>query len=402
MRVLVAHTFYRLPGGEDRYVEQLVDLLGRQHDVELLRRSNRDLSGNVEAVKRLFFSPSERDKIRKVVRRYRPDVIHLNNPYPSLGPSVHVAARSENVPLVLTVHNYRLRCPNGYMFTQGSVCRRCEGGAYYNAVLHRCFEEKKQAVSYAAALWTHRFIMRLDASVTLLVAMSEFVRNALLAWGFPEERTVVVRNFTDHPPLSQPRDPGKFGIYVGRISPEKGIHILLEALRLAGDPPFRIVGEGPQRGQLEELARRLRLKRTEFIGQVPPRRVANLLENSRYAVLPSLGHETSCLSGVEALAAGRPVIATAMGALPELVANGEGLLCRAGDPREMADKIKVFARNDDRCRAAGIRGIELVRRSHVPEVHLAALTDAYKTAISIHKSALAKPHKSPTRAATTR
>jgi glycosyltransferase involved in cell wall biosynthesis len=376
MRILIAHSFYRRPGGEDRYVQQQIDLLGARHTVELFSRRNDDLGGGVSTAARMTASSaSDRGALRGVIDRFRPDLIHLHNPYPSLGPAVHLEAQRAHVPLVMTVHNCRLRCPNGYMFTEGKPCRRCESGNYINAALHHCFADAKQATSYATSLWIHRFLFHLDNKVSAFITPSTFMHDRMLEWGFPPRVVNVVRNFTDH--HSGDANPGSYGIYVGRLSSEKGVDVLLEALKLAGDPPFRIVGDGPMMLSLQDLAQRRHLSNTRFLGQLASDDVAQQLRDSRFLALPSLWDENAPLAALEALAAGRPLLITEGGGLPELVTSGEGLSCRRGDAQDLAEKISLFRSDDSLCRRAGSAALARARAEFAPEAHLRRLEAIY-------------------------
>lgn len=380
MRILVAHSFYRIPGGEDGYVQQQVELLGQHHTVELLGRSNTELIPGLPAVQRMTFSLKLRQEVESVVRDFRPDLIHLHNAYPSLGPAVHLVASKNDIPLIMTVHNFRLRCPNGYMFTEGEPCRRCEGGAYNNAVVHRCFPSRSQALGYATALWTHRFVLRLDRKVRLYITPSEFVRRRMMEWGFDSSRAEVVRNFTSMQGDSV--EPGGYGLYVGRISSEKGIDVLLRALKIAGDPPFKIAGDGPVLEDLKRLADKLELRNTEFLGRLARPEVIAVLQDSRFAALPSLWDENAPLAALEAMALGRPLLVTATGGLVELVENGEGLVCPVGDVAALSDAIRELSTDDDRCRVLGRQALIRARREFRPVVHLRRLEAAYERVLA--------------------
>ncbi|MBA2313597.1 MAG: glycosyltransferase [Actinobacteria bacterium] len=380
MRVLIAHSFYRQPGGEDRYVDQQAQLLRTRHDCEVLARHNRDLPAGAATARRMAYSSGERDKVLEVIDGFRPDVIHLHNAYPALGPAVHLAAARRKVPLVMTVHNFRLRCPNGYMFTEGAPCRRCERGAYINAVKHRCFPERPQSISYATDLWIHRFMLRLDRHVDLYLTPSRFMHDRMLEWGFRQEAVRVLRNFTDFEP-AQPT-AGTYGMSVGRLSDEKGLDILVRALAEAGDPPFMIVGDGPARSELEALASRLSLKRLEFLGRVQMERVLSLLREARFIAMPSVWDENAPLAALEAMALGRPLLVSDRGGLPELVQNGEGVTCRASDITGTASGIRRLMDDDELCRSCGARAGARAAREFTPGVHLEGLENAYQLALA--------------------
>ena len=381
MRILIAHCFYRLPGGEDRYVEQQMEVLGPRHTVELLGRRNEDLGGKLDTARSMVGSGKERRAVGETIAKFKPDVIHLHNSYPSLGPAVQLAAQRQHVPLVMTVHNFRLRCPNGYMFTEGKPCYRCEDGLYHNALLHNCFPSRGQAATYAAALWLHRFVLRVQDKVTLFLTPSRFVSERVLSWGFDPRRVRVVRNFTDIAPHAG--SLGSYGMYVGRLSSEKGLDVMLRALARAGDPPFRIVGDGTVRPALEALTRELGLTNTVFVGRVAPQRVSEFLEDARYAAMPSLWDEVAGIAALEAMAVGRPLLVTEKGGLPELIENGEGLMARAGDVEDTATKVKALMEDDVRWREMSERALTRARAEFTPEAHASQLERAYEHALAL-------------------
>ncbi|CAN5701708.1 hypothetical protein BH24ACT26_BH24ACT26_04970 [soil metagenome] len=376
MRILIAHSFYRQPGGEDRYVDMQLPLVSQRHTVELLGRRNTDLPGGLLTAIRMTKSRREQDEVERTIDEFQPDVVHVHNVYPAFGPAVHLAARRRRVPLVMTVHNFRLRCPNGYMFTEGAPCRRCEKGAYFNAALHRCFPSRAQSATYATGLWVHRFLLHLEDKVDIYITPSEFVRGRLLEWGFAPERVEVVRNFTELPPGTP--EPGEFGMYLGRLSPEKGVDVLLRALGVAGDPPFRIVGDGPLRADLQELARSLGLSRTRFTGQLPTEEVGPLLRSARFLALSSVWDENAPIAALEAMVSARPLLVTRTGGLPELVSGGEGLSCEVGDHAAMGAAIRTLMDDDELCATTGRRALERAQQELSPGRHLERLERVYE------------------------
>jgi glycosyltransferase involved in cell wall biosynthesis len=380
MKILIAHSFYRVSGGEDTYVRRQVELLGRDHSVSLIAERNEELGSGFRTTGRMLFSRAKKREVKAAIRDFDPDVVHVHNAYPAFGPAIHLAAHELGVPLVTTVHNFRMRCPNAYMFTEGQLCIRCEKGAYVNAVLHRCFPTKKQAAAYAGVLWIHRFMLDLEKRVGTFVAPSRFMGDRLLAWGIAEERVRIIPHFIEPYPGASSL-PGHHGIYVGRLSSEKGVDILLEALRLAGDPPFLIVGDGPFEQVLRTLAQKFGLRNTEFTGRMDHHQVEQTLKGSRFLVMPSLWHETFGLVALEAMALGRPLLVTRRGALPELVTSGAGLLCEAGNPRDMATHITRLLQDDDLCSGMGAKGIALSLSEFHPSRHLDRLLTSYRAEV---------------------
>lgn len=386
MRILIAHSFYRVPGGEDHYVAQQQRVLGAEHEVELLSYDNADLSGGPATLLRMTTGRSVRDEVEERLDRFRPDVVHIHNVYPSLGPAVHLAARRRGIPIAFTVHNLRLRCPNGYMFTQGEVCRRCEGGNYTNAVQHDCFSTRTQAAGYATALWAHRFVTRLEDMVDRFIAPSAYMVARLDRWGLPPGKVRLIPNFTAIPP--QVTTPGDIGLFLGRLSDEKGLDTLLDALRLAGDPSFVIAGDGPAHADLVARSEALGLERTTLAGRVDRSEVDELLARARVVVLPSRCEENAPLAALEAMASGRPLIVSALGGLVELAADGRGLAVSPADPGALGDAISGLMADEERCRQMGARARVHAQERFSEGSHLRALTRCYEEMLAARSAKL--------------
>jgi len=377
MRILIAHSSYRIAGGEDRYVQQQIELLSTAHDIEVIRPHNRDLEGGLRTGARMLYSGTLAQHVMDVMHRFRPHIVHLHNAYPSLGPAVQVATCRLQIPLVMTVHNHRLRCPNGYMFTQGGFCQRCRHGNYVHALMNKCFPSRTQAVAYGMTLWAHRFIMKLEAGVRLFIAPSRYMLNRLEEWGLGGSRASLVPNFAWPAAVWDDGTPGAYGMYLGRMSAEKGLLSLLEALRLAGDPPFRFVGEGPLLESLSTAAKSLGLSNTVFAGRVPPKDAAALVGQARYLAMPSLCEENAPLAALEAMSAGRPLLVSDRGGLPELVDNDPSLTCPAGKAPDWAQAIRRLHVDDRLCVTAGRRALRTFRHSYSPEMHRSWLEASY-------------------------
>ena len=381
MRVLIAHCFYRTSGGEDACVRQQLDLLHRRHDVFLLEKHNSQLRGGVSIGIRMAYSPRIRADVESAIRTFRPDVIHIHNSYPAFGPAVFLGARNFGIPLVMTVHNYRLRCPNGYMFTEGAICTRCTDGAYHNAVLHPCFSTKEQSIAYASSLWLHRFVLKLESNISMFISPSEFMHASLLRWGIDAARLTTIRNFTR---IHADADvsSGRYGAYVGRLSREKGVHVLLKALSAAGDPPFKIVGDGPEAASLRRAASQLGLRQTQFVGRSSPIQVDLVLRGAKFVVVPSVWNENAPLAALEAMARGRPLIVSSVGGLRELADGGRGWLARPGDAHDLSDKMRSLMENDEMCLRAGGAALTFAREELAPERHLNRLEQTYEGVVA--------------------
>jgi glycosyltransferase involved in cell wall biosynthesis len=379
LSVAVGHAFYRQAGGENHFVHEEAKLLRTRHEVHLVGGENDALRPNLRTAAAMIYSPHHLEWATEALRSIRPDVLHLHNIYPSLGPALHLAARALHIPVVMTVHNFRLRCPNGYMYTQGHLCSRCTKGNHTHAVVHQCFPDRKQAAAYASATWIHRFLLKLENRVEVFIAPSEFVAKTLIGWGIPVDRVHLVRHFVDGAVATSA--PSRTGIFAGRLSPEKRVDTLLTALALAGDPPFLIVGDGPLAQPLRNQVAELGLKNTEFLGHISREQLQELWDDVGYAVVCSGFPETASLIALEAMTAGRSLIVSDVGALTELAERTGSNVVPAGDPASLAQAVRRIVSDDTARREQGLRAREFAMKELQPAAHLRGLERTYDEAI---------------------
>jgi glycosyltransferase involved in cell wall biosynthesis len=379
LRIAIGHAFYRQSGGENHFVHQEAELLGSRHEVHMLARHNIALDSNVRTGREMVYSSQAHAWATRALASLRPDVLHLHNIYPSIGPAFHLAAQSLRIPVVMTVHNLRMRCPNGYMYTEDGACSRCQRGNHTHAVLHQCFPNRKQGAAYALATWVHRFILKLQNKVDVFIAPSEFVARTLVDWGIPTTKVHLIRHFVQTEVAFGP--PTTKGLFAGRLSAEKRLDVLLDALALAGDPPFMVAGDGPLADALKTKTRKLQLGKTEFLGHISHRRLQSLWEDLGYAVICSGAHETASLIAMEAMAAGRTIIVTRVGGLPELGERIGGEIVPVGDAEVLARALRRVTTNERARSAQGLRAREFARQELEPTTHLDGLEKAYLKAI---------------------
>ena len=367
--VLFLHNRYRTTGGEERVVEDLLWLV-REHigePAEILARDSATL-GRARATAGLLRGGLEPEEVADAVRRSGARVVHAHNLQPALGWRALAAARAAGARVVLHLHQYRLVCAIGVCFTRGAECTRCHGRDTRPGVRLNCRGNLGEAAAYAAslALWQRRLVEQADA----LIVPSVFARERLRELGapLPWERVHVlappVRRWAAGPLQG---DRGSYALIVSRLAAEKGVDVAIDACRLAG-MSLVVAGEGPERAALDERAKD---KRVRFVGRVEDAELAELRNRAAIALAPSRSAETFGLAAAEAMAGSLPVVASDVGALPELVEQ-EGLV-PAGDAGALAQAITRRAGD----RAAGERGRERVRALCAPEIVAAALARLY-------------------------
>ncbi|QKE85801.1 glycosyltransferase [Arthrobacter sp. NEB 688] len=337
---------------------------------------------------RMVWSPASGRGLARALDRFRPDLVHFHNVYHQLSPSVLRPVRSRGIPSVMTLHDYKLACPSYQLLSHGEICERCVGGSTLNAVRERC---KSGSLGASAVLAVesglHRRLHAYDG-VDRFVSPSHFLRTMMLRAGMAPERIVTLANVVSlddvapvPPAPAAPGDPARF-VFAGRLSPEKGVDTLVEAL---GATPtgveLDVAGDGPSRAILEELAARVAPGRVHFHGRLDKAAVAGLVARSRAMVVPSRWYENQPMTILESFAASTPVVATALGGMPELVHDGvEGRVVPPNDPAALARVLGELAADPEETRAMGTRARGRFDAEFTGEVHLAGLAAVYDEA----------------------
>lgn len=364
-------------------MESLRDcLISRGHTVIPFFRSSAELDGRWASKIGAFFSgvynPCVRREFARLLDADRPDVVHINNLFPLISPSILDETKRRNMPTVMTVHNYRLLCPTGLMFSHGEICHRCLGGREWWCAVRNCADEWPKSAGYALRNAVTRMRRSFLDGTDLFVAPTEFVKSMLVRNGYPAERIQVMRHIVSLRTDTSPAEDGGYVGYVGRISPEKGIDTIVESARECPDIEFRFAGHYRN---MPELPPRAPLN-CKFIGQISSEDVATFVSAAKFTVFASRSYETAGLSLVEAMARGKAVICSRIGCLTEIVEDGvTGLLFVPGDASDLAAKIRYLWERPELCRAIGEAGRQKVLAMFSPEANYVRLLDVYRCAI---------------------
>jgi len=392
MKVLVLHNRYRRYGGEDAVAEAEMELL-RANGVEVWHMDADNqvdgrvkLQGGLALALHSHWSKTSYERVRAVCREFRPDVAHVHNFWLRLTPAVHAACFDEGVPTVQTLHNFRLFCVNAQFQRNGHKCEDCLGGSPWLGVARRCYRGSFLAsAAVARMISANRVRGTWTRHVSAFIALSQHSRKLFIAGGIPATRIHIKPNFVEDKGRgrTQPSASRRF-IFVGRLSPEKGVHELLKGWARSGvadKADLIIAGDGPERHRLEAEAARLGIgSRISFLGHQPREAVSALLAEARAVVLPSLFHECFPRVLVEAMSAGRPIIASNVGALDELVSEDIGVQFPAHDAPPLGAAIRRF--HDDAALVdrlgAGARAAYLAR--YTPACNYSMLMRIYDAA----------------------
>ncbi len=390
MKVLMCHNAYRWPGGEDRvYADEARLLEAHGHEVVRFERDNHGVAsmGGLELLRKTIWNRDTEAEITELVRRERPDVLHCHNTFPLISPSVYAAAQSSDVAVVQTLHNYRLICPGAQLMRDGRICEDCVGKIIAApGVLHSCYRDSRAAsTAVAAMLGYHRLKRTWTGQVDRYIALTDFARQKFIRGGLPEGRIAVKPNFVGQDPGTGEGEGG-YAVFVGRLSEEKGVSVLLDAWRrLPADTSLKIVGDGPLADVVAASARDD--ARITWLGQQSSETVFSLMQDAAVLVMPSVWYEPFGLSVIEAFATGTPVIASRTGSLPDLVCENEtGFLFEPGDADNLAqtvDRALAAPANLHRMRQAARLEYE---QSYTAEANYARVTEIYRAAISASRA----------------
>lgn len=380
MKILVAHNAYQQRGGEDAVVEAEVALLrANGHQVELYNLHNDALKQMPRAAAAMsaVWSTRAAGDIDALCARFRPDVIHAHNTFPLISPSLYWAAAKRQVPVVQTLHNFRLLCPQAIFLREGKICEDCIGKLPWRAIARKCYRDSAmQSAVITGMLATHRAIGTYQNRVTRYIALNAFARDKYIEGGLPAERFRIKPNFVPSPG-SPSWNNRRGGLYVGRLSSEKGLEVLADAVRLLGDVPLDAIGGGP----LEALARDAFGSR--YLGYRPLDDIMRRMGVAQFMVLPSICYENSPRTIVEAFACGLPVIASRLGALAGIVRDGvTGLLFNPGDAKDLAAKIAWSVAHPAQMDRMGQAARAEYETAYTPERNHEMLMDIYDDAIT--------------------
>jgi glycosyltransferase involved in cell wall biosynthesis len=279
--------------------------------------------------------------LRDLIRRERPHVAHFHNTFPLISPAAYHAARAEGLPVVQTLHNYRLLCPNALFYRDNRVCEDCMGKLIpWPGVLHACYRESRASSGVVAAmLAAHRAIGTWTSVVDLYIALTEFARQKFIQGGLPAGKIVTKPNFI-YPDPGPGEGRGKYLLFVGRLSREKGVDTMLSAWEsLKGQAYLKILGDGPLAPAVARATERD--GRVEWLGRQPRDRVLALMKDAQALLFPSVWYEGFPAVIVESYAVGLPVIASDLGSMSSLIEHGRtGYHFRHGDPRALAEQVE--------------------------------------------------------------
>ena len=389
MRILIVHNQYQQSGGEDAVVETEYALLKKfNEEVRLYKRSNTEITQysflqKINFVLNISWSHSAYRTMKKILREFRPEVVHFHNIFFVLTPSVFWACQEENIPVVQSQHNFRLRCANGLFFRNNHVCENCLKGSLWQAVVHRCYKNSRMITAMVTWMMDRNWRRGTWRNmVNCYITATEFTRQKLIQAGIPGEKIVVKPNFVGGN-LEKPQRRPDYALYVGRLSLEKGVRVLLQTWKSLPDIPLKIMGQGPLLKELKKFVKDHNMQQVEFLGFVSEERFAQYMSGAKFVVVPSLCYENFPRIIAEAYAFGIPIVASRLGTMRDLVLDFQtGRLFEPGNTDDLVEKVRWLNSHQAELNQMSRKAYEEYEQKYSGKKNYDSLIGIYRNAIA--------------------
>ncbi|MES9843914.1 MAG: glycosyltransferase family 4 protein [Candidatus Sedimenticola sp. 6PFRAG5] len=402
MRILSVNKFFwRKGGSETVFFDEMSLLTDRGHTVVPFSMKNHQnnesefsgyfveevdyekggLVNKLSNASKVIYSLDARNKMNALLKESQFDVAHFHIFQHQISPSVFGPLKRHDIPLVLTLHDLKPICPNYRMYVNGEICEECRGRKFYKCTLKRCNKGSllNSAVN-SIEMYLH-YALGYYQGVDQYITVSNFYRNKMIEFGFPEDRVTCIPNMIDLNGYELAEDDDGFALYFGRLSGEKDLDTLLEAARRIPQQRFVIAGTGPDEARYRKFIERHTMENVEFVGYQTGESLRQLIRRSAFTLLPSKWYENCPMSVLESLGYARPVIGARIGGIPELIEDGvDGFHFSPGDAEDLAEKIRLMASlTASQRREMGMAGRERVQKHHAPDRHYDALISVYNS-----------------------
>jgi glycosyltransferase involved in cell wall biosynthesis len=387
MRIILVHNYYQQPGGEDTVFHSLSSLLDtRGHIVTEYVDDNQRISNINPAVLAVqtIWSGTTYSKIKKLIRKVHPDVIHFYNVFPLISPSVYYACREEGIPVIQSLDNPRLLCPSANFYRNEKLCMECANKLFpLPGIIHACYRNSRiQTAVVGAMLSTHKMLKTWQNQVNLYLVATNFYKNIFISYGFPAQKIEVRPHFISEDPGIGVNKIGGYALFLARLDPEKGVRTLLKAWKNL-DVPLKIRGSGKLDQEVSDYILESNKENLELVERLPVEKLRELIKSARFLVWPSEGYyETFGMAAVECYASGIPVIAARIGVMMEIVHDGvTGLLFNPGDPDDLAKKVSWLWSHPEECLEMGRNARRVYEEKYTSELYYEELIQIYQRVI---------------------
>lgn len=406
MKILMVNSFYYMRGGAERCFFDLSDLL-RSHGHEVIPFSMEhpqnfpsDFSDNfvsyidfptelaksgiapkLRVLERIMYSREARRKVEALIEKVEPDIVHIHGFIHEMSTSILPALKAAGLPVIQTLHDYKLACPNTSFVSNGRVCEACKGGKYYNMTRYRCKRGSTSASLLATIeMYFHEAFRLYEPNIDLFISPSQFLAGKMVEHGVQKPITVIP-NFINPDSFQPHYESDNYFVFAGRLVRMKGVVTLLQAMRrVKTDAELVIAGAGELEQELHQFVEEHNLTNVRFAGHLNTAALANLIKRAIFNVVPSEGYENYSMTVIESLASSTPVIGSRIGGIPEQVIHGRnGLLFEPGDAVGLAEQLQRLLDNRAEALEMGRKGREQIESINNPSAHYEQTMAAYRS-----------------------
>ena len=412
MKILLVNNFYYNRGGDCTYMFSLKALLEKKgHKVIIFSMNhpknfdteyskyfvshidyaeeikNKKMSSGIKVLRKTLYSGEAKKNIEVLIREEKPDIAHLQNIHHHITPSIFHVLRKNNIPIIWTLHDYTIICPNTSFLADGHICEKCKKRKYYWPLLIRCKKNSFPASALAAFETVVHRLLRVYNLVDVFIAPSKFLRDKYLEYGFKKDNIIHINHFIDFPIVKERKPADDYYLFVGRIAEEKGVKTLIDAALKVNRGHLKIAGGGPLYDEMVEYVKQNDKNNIiDFLGHISRDKLRDLYKKCKFIVVPSEWYENAGLIIFEAFASGKPVIGARIGGIPELVKhNVRGINFESGDKDDLAGAIGYFLTHPDVVDEMGHNAQSYLENEMNPEVHYESLMKIYNTALLRYK-----------------
>jgi len=385
LKVLIVHNYYQIPGGEDTVVKNESNLLKENgHEVILYTRHNNELKkkgilGKIVLPFETIFSFKTYREVKELIKKNDIDIVHVHNTLPLISPSVYYAAFNCKVPVVQTIHNFRLLCPAATLTRDGKICEECIRKGLKSALKHKCYRNSfLQTLVVVMMLAIHRAVGTYN-KVNGYIALTEFSKNKLRNLLKEEKKIFIKPNFVkNQSKIVLPRLVENYFVFIGRLDKLKGVNLLLEAWLEVKDTELYIIGEGPEKQKLEWIIKENNIRNVKLTGFLPMQEALDIVSKSKAVIIPSQLYEVFGMVAIEAFSVGVPVIASNIGALSKIVNETNGLLFQYDNKRDLIEKINLLNNDKEMVDKLSAGALDTFNKLYSDKINYQLLMKIYK------------------------
>ncbi len=405
MKVLMCNSFFYLRGGVERCFFDLISLL-EAHGHKVIPFSMKDkrnqhseyecyfvshvdfpshlitsngLGTRLKLAERVLYSREARTKIKALIESSRPDIAHIHGIAHELSPAILPPIKRAGIPIVQTLHDYKLLCPNTSFVSQGKICERCKEHRYYNVVRYRCKRDSLSASLLAGMeMYFHKLLQIYEDNVDLFITPSQFLQRKVAEYGITNP-IIHLPNFVDIESFQPYYEPENHFVFYGRLARIKGLETLLDAMKLLDASHLYVAGEGEQKTSFYRYARENQITNVTFLGYLNKNDLIPIVQRAASTIVPSEWYENYSMTVLESFACGTPVIGSNIGGIPEMIIDGwNGLLFEPGNANQLADKMRSLHQDPQKSVVLGKNARQFVEKINHPERYYRQILEIYQ------------------------